>query len=188
MENLEVLAREFRSQLMPVELDVNDESADSAVIDQAFETFGRIDVVVNNAGYENWHCDLEQGDVLARVQTNLFGALWISHYATSFMKSAGRGQIVQVFALDENDRLRTPALFERVRNVLERFCESLVREIAPFGLHVGIGVRTDCAAQWAVSGSCECQTILLPEMPAVAGTTLSEAKINLAAAALHCSR
>jgi NAD(P)-dependent dehydrogenase (short-subunit alcohol dehydrogenase family) len=160
-ENLEMLAPELRSQLMPIELDVNDESSDREVIDQAFETFGRIDVVVNNAGFEDWHCDLAQGDVLARVQTNLFGSLWISHYATSFMKSAGRGQVVQVFALDENDHLRTPALFERVRNALERFCESLAREIAPFGLQVVIGQAG------------ECQMNLLLGAPACGGATCS---------------
>jgi NAD(P)-dependent dehydrogenase (short-subunit alcohol dehydrogenase family) len=159
IENLELLSREFQNQLVPIELDVNDESANRVVIDQVIETFGRIDVVVNNAGYEDWHCDLAPGDVLERVQTNLFGALWISHYATAFMQSARRGQIVQVFALDEFDRYRSPALFHRARYALETFSESLDREIAPFRLHVVIGSRKDCATQWNVGRAGEWETI-----------------------------
>jgi NAD(P)-dependent dehydrogenase (short-subunit alcohol dehydrogenase family) len=178
LADLELLASDSQRQLTPVELDVNDESADLEVVNHAFDTFGRIDVVVNNAGYENWNRELTRREMTWRVQTNLFGALWISQYATALMQSAGRGQIVQVFVPHEVDRDSTPALFDRARHTLESFSASLAREIAPFGLHVSIGSRMDRATQRTVGSVGECQTIRLLDPAAVTGIALSGAKVN----------
>jgi NAD(P)-dependent dehydrogenase (short-subunit alcohol dehydrogenase family) len=161
LQNLLGLAREYGSQLTQIEMDVNDELEDRVAVDRVMESFGRIDVVVNNAGFDDdWDSNASHATVLERVQANLFGALWTSQSAIAYMKSAGRGQIVLVFALTEIDRYLNPELFDWAKRAFEGFGESLARETAPFGLQIAIAVPRDVSCRWTAGSSDEPYAIL----------------------------
>jgi NADP-dependent 3-hydroxy acid dehydrogenase YdfG len=87
VEALSDLATEFRERLLPLQLDVTDRAADFAAVRHAHQHFGRLDVVVNNAGYGLFGAieELSEAKACAQIETNLFGALWVTQAALPFL-------------------------------------------------------------------------------------------------------
>jgi NAD(P)-dependent dehydrogenase (short-subunit alcohol dehydrogenase family) len=77
------LAERYGDAVLTMALDVQDMEADFAAVKEAHEKFGRLDVVVNNAGYGLFGAVEEVGPEQARdqIETNLFGALWVTQAA-----------------------------------------------------------------------------------------------------------
>src|SRR5688572_12089766 len=80
---LDDLVSTYGDAILPIALDVNDRDADFAAVAQAHEHFGRLDVVVNNAGYGHFGFveELTEAEARAQIETNLFGALWVTQAA-----------------------------------------------------------------------------------------------------------
>src|SRR3954471_19555382 len=74
---LDDLVEKYGDAVLPISLDVTDRDADFAVVAQAHEHFGRLDVVVNNAGYGQFGMieGLSEAEARDQIETNLFGAL-----------------------------------------------------------------------------------------------------------------
>ena len=83
---LDDLAAKYGDRFLPLQLDVTDRAADFAAVQAAHERFGRLDVVVNNAGYGHFGFveELTEDDVRAQLETNLFGALWVTQAALPY--------------------------------------------------------------------------------------------------------
>jgi len=138
LQDLSPLVDRHGGAVLPVELDVNDEGAIREVVDSVVDSYGRIDVVVNNAGYDADRAATPRS-ALEGLQSNLFGALWASRAASAHMQTAG-GHIAQVLDLDRHaDR----AVFDRGRRVLTNFSGRLADELAPFGIKVTICVPAE---------------------------------------------
>jgi NAD(P)-dependent dehydrogenase (short-subunit alcohol dehydrogenase family) len=77
---LDDLVQRFGDAVLPLQLDVTDRAADVAAVQRAAERFGRLDVVVNNAGYGQFGMieEISEDEARAQFETNLFGALWIT--------------------------------------------------------------------------------------------------------------
>src|SRR5690348_4368158 len=77
--SLDDLVERFDDLILPVALDVTDRAAVFAAVAAAHERFGRLDVVVNNAGYGQFGMveELSEAEVRDQIETNLFGALWV---------------------------------------------------------------------------------------------------------------
>jgi NAD(P)-dependent dehydrogenase (short-subunit alcohol dehydrogenase family) len=101
VSTLDDLAQKYGDLLLPIELDVTDRAADFAAVAKAHEHFGRLDVVVNNAGYGHFGMveELSEDDVRAQVETNLFGALWVTQASLPFLRAQGSGHVVQVSSI-----------------------------------------------------------------------------------------
>jgi NAD(P)-dependent dehydrogenase (short-subunit alcohol dehydrogenase family) len=149
LEDLWPLVDSYQSMVIPLELDVNDESADREIVERVVEIMGRLDVVVNAAGYDKEGSVDDAGHERERVQTNLFGALWVSQAALEYMCANAGGRIVQVFGLNSSDRHRDRRLYDTSRRVLTEFSEHLAREIAPFGVEVSICVAAELYGEWS---------------------------------------
>ena len=149
LEDLWPLVDSYNSMVIPLELDINDESADREIVQRVVEIMGRLDVVVNAAGYDKDGFADDARHERERVQTNLFGALWVSQAALEYMCANTAGRIVQVFGLNSRERRRDHRLYDTSRRVLTGFSEHLAREAAPFGVEVSICVAAELFGEWS---------------------------------------
>jgi NAD(P)-dependent dehydrogenase (short-subunit alcohol dehydrogenase family) len=145
------LARRYGDQVRAVALDVTDERAAGDAINWAIESFGRLDVVVNNAGYGNVGSieDTSLADFRAQIETNLFGVINVTKAAIPVMREQSAGHIMQFSSI--GGRVGPPgrAAYAAAKWGVEGFSEVLAKEVGPLGLKVTIiepgGFRTDFA-------------------------------------------
>jgi NAD(P)-dependent dehydrogenase (short-subunit alcohol dehydrogenase family) len=145
------LADRYGSQILPLPLDVTDAAAAEAAVAAGTEAFGRIDVVVNNAGYANLGAveDITLDDFRAQVDANLFGVVNVTKAALPVLRAQGGGHLIQVSSI--GGRLATPGLsaYQAAKWAVGGFSEVLAREVGPLGIKVTVlepgGMRTDWA-------------------------------------------
>lgn len=138
-------------RLMPVPLDVTDPAAAAAAVRTAVDRFGRLDVLVNNAGYANVASieDVDLDDFRAQIDANLFGVVHLTRAALPVMREQGSGHIVQVSSV--GDRVTAPGLsaYQAAKWAVGGFSLVLAAEVAPLGIRVTVlepgGMRTDWA-------------------------------------------
>lgn len=149
LETLEALVSTYGEAVLPLQLDVTDRAADFDAIKQAAEHFGTLDVVINNAGYGHFGMieELTEDEVRAQLETNLFGALWVTQAALPIMRDRGSGHIIQVSSIGGISAFPTVGAYHASKWALEGFSQSLAQEVAGFGIHVTLiepgGFSTD---------------------------------------------
>jgi len=119
-------------------LDVTDKKAVDASIAAAHARFGRLDVVINNAGYGQFGAieEVSEAEARAQMETNLFGALWVTQAALPFMRAQKSGHIIQVSSIGGVNAFPTVGIYHSSKWALEGFSQALAAEVAPFGIHV----------------------------------------------------
>jgi NAD(P)-dependent dehydrogenase (short-subunit alcohol dehydrogenase family) len=158
---LEPLVSEHGDAVVPIELDVTDHDAAFAAVAQAHERLGRLDVVVNNAGYGLSGAVEEVSEEQARrqIEVNVFGALWVTQAALPILRDQGSGWIVQVSSIGGLAAFPLTGIYHASKWALEGFSESLRQEVESFGIKVLMvepsGFRTD----WAGSSMERAQAI-----------------------------
>jgi NADP-dependent 3-hydroxy acid dehydrogenase YdfG len=152
LEDLSALVDKYDRAVIPIELDINDESADRKTVQRVIEIQGRLDVVVNAAGYDRELSADGARSEIERVQTNLFGALWISEAALGYMCANAWGKIIQVFGLDSWTKYRNHRLYDSSRRALDEFSEHLARQAAPFDVDVSVCVAAELYSEWTDGG------------------------------------
>jgi NAD(P)-dependent dehydrogenase (short-subunit alcohol dehydrogenase family) len=151
VSSLDDLVARFGDALLPVELDVTDRAADFAAVRTAHERFGRLDVVVNNAGYGQFGMieELSEQDIRDQLETNLFGALWVTQAALPFLREQGAGHIVQVSSIGGISAFPNVGAYHASKWALEGFSQALAQEVAGFGIHVTLVEPGGFATDWA---------------------------------------
>jgi NAD(P)-dependent dehydrogenase (short-subunit alcohol dehydrogenase family) len=145
------LAQTYGEALLPIQLDVNDRDADFAAVKQAHDHFGRLDIVVNNAGYGHFGFieELTEAEARAQIETNLFGALWVTQAALPYLRAQGSGHIIQVSSIGGITAFQNVGIYHASKWALEGFSQALAQEVSPFGVHVTLiepgGFDTDWA-------------------------------------------
>ena len=148
---LDGLVDRHQDSIRPVSLDVTDPAAARAAVRTAVDAFGRLDVVVNNAGYANVASveDMTLEDFRAQVDTNLFGVVNVTKAALPVLRAQGHGHIIQVSSV--GGRVTTPGLsaYSAAKWAVGGFSGVLAQEVAPLGIKVTVlepgGMRTDWA-------------------------------------------
>ena len=146
---LDDLAGKYGDRLLPIQLDVTDRAADFAAVKQAHEKFGRLDVIVNNAGYGHFGFveELSEADARNQLETNLFGALWVTQAALPFLREQGSGHILQVSSIGGISAFPLVGAYHASKWALEGLSQSLAQEVADFGINVTLiepgGFSTD---------------------------------------------
>jgi NAD(P)-dependent dehydrogenase (short-subunit alcohol dehydrogenase family) len=135
---LDDLVEKYGDALLPIRLDVTDREADFAAVKQAHDHFGRLDVVVNNAGYAEFGFIEELSERAARdqLETNVFGALWITQAALPYLREQRSGHIIQVSSIGGIVAFPNLGMYHASKWALEGFSQSLAQEVAAFGVHV----------------------------------------------------
>jgi NAD(P)-dependent dehydrogenase (short-subunit alcohol dehydrogenase family) len=135
---LDDLADRFGDAVLPLELDVTDREAVLRAVDAGVDRYGRLDVVVNGAGYGHWGMveELTEPEVRDQMETNFFGALWVSQAAVAVLRRQGGGHLVQVTS--EGGVRAYPGIgaYHASKWAVEGLTESLRQEVAPFGVAV----------------------------------------------------
>ncbi|MTD16468.1 SDR family NAD(P)-dependent oxidoreductase [Nakamurella sp. YIM 132087] len=157
------LVDEFGDAILPIALDVTDRDADIAAVQQAHAHFGRLDVVVNNAGYGHFGMieELSEQDVRDQLETNVFGALWITQAAVPLLRAQGGGHIVQVSSIGGVLAFAGLGAYHASKWALEGFTEALAAEVAPFGIRTTLIEPAGFATDWA--GDSSKHSTALPE-------------------------
>ena len=147
--SLDDLVEKYGDALLPLQLDVTDREADVAAVGQAASHFGRLDVVVNNAGFGHFGFveELSEQDFRDQMETNVFGAMWITQAALPFMREQGSGHILQVSSIGGISAFPLVGAYHASKWALEGFSQALAQEVAGFGIKVTLiepgGFSTD---------------------------------------------
>jgi NAD(P)-dependent dehydrogenase (short-subunit alcohol dehydrogenase family) len=151
-EQLDDLAAQYGDRVLPLALDVTDPERVRTALDEARAAFGRLDVIVNNAGYANVAPieTADDADVRAQFETNFWGVYTVSKAAIPLLREQGGGLIVQFSSV--GGRVGgSPGIasYQAAKFAIDGFSRVLRAETAPFGIRVLVvepsGFRTDWA-------------------------------------------
>ena len=148
---LDALAEKYGDNVLTMALDVQDHDADFAAVAAAQDKFGRLDVVVNNAGYGLFGAVEEVSEAEARdqIETNLFGALWVTQAALPFMREQGSGHVIQVSSIGGVTAFPEVGLYHASKWGLEAFSQSLALEVGRFGINVTLVEPQGFSTDWS---------------------------------------
>ena len=154
-ESLDDLAQKYGDALLPITLDVTDREADLAAVGQAHDHFGGLDIVVNNAGYGHFGMveEITEDEARAQIETNLFGALWVTQAALPYLREQGSGHIIQVSSIGGISAFPLVGIYHASKWGLEGFSQALAQEVAGFGIHVTLVEPGAFSTDWAGSSS-----------------------------------
>ncbi|MFI5613577.1 SDR family NAD(P)-dependent oxidoreductase [Amycolatopsis sp. NPDC051903] len=153
-EQLDDLVRHYGDRVLALPLDVTDRAAAVAAVEVAVARFGRLDVVVNNAGYAN-AAPIEttpEDDFRRQFDTNFWGVYTVSLAALPVLKAQGSGTVVQFSSI--GGRVGgTPGLgsYQAAKFAVDGFTRVLAAETAPFGIRYVVVEPSGFATDWAGS-------------------------------------
>jgi NAD(P)-dependent dehydrogenase (short-subunit alcohol dehydrogenase family) len=168
-EQLADLTERYGDRVLPLALDVTDADAVQAAVDAGAERFGRLDVVVNNAGYANI-APIETGDEAdfrTQFETNFWGVYHVSKAVIPVMRAQGGGTVVQVSSV--GGRVGgSPGIasYQAAKFAVDGFSRVLAVETAPFGVAVMVVEPSGFATDWAGS------SMTIYDIPADYDTTI----------------
>jgi len=150
-DELTPLVALYGERVKPVTLEVRDEAAAKAAVQLAVDTFGRLDVLVNNAGYGQI-APFEQmspEDFQAVVDTCLYGVVYTTRAAIPVMRKQKSGHIFQVSSVGGRIAHAGNTPYHAAKWAVGGFSDALAMEVAPFGVKVCTlepgGIRTNWA-------------------------------------------
>lgn len=150
-EHLASLSQRYGDAFLPLTLDVTDRAAVFAAVQQAHAHFGRIDVLINNAGYGQFGAieELSEDEVRAQFETNVFGALWVLQAVLPLMRGQGSGHLLSVSSIGGITAFPNIGIYHASKWALEAINQSLAQEITEFGLKVTLVEPAGYATDWS---------------------------------------
>ncbi len=135
---LDALKAAHGDRLQVATVDVTDTAGLRRVVDDAFATLGRIDVVVSNAGYGLFGAaeELADDEIARQIATNLTGSIQLIRAVLPHLRAQGGGRILQISS--EGGQIAYPgfSLYHATKWGIEGFVEAVAQEVAPFGIDV----------------------------------------------------
>ena len=140
VSSLDDLAARHPDHLLALSLDVTDRSAVFDVVDQAVGHFGRLDVVVNNAGalFAGMVEEFSEAEARAQLELNFFGALWVTQAVLPKLRAQGSGHVLQISSIGALGGFPSTGLYSASKFALEGMSEALAHEAAQWGVKVTI--------------------------------------------------
>ncbi|OXM68843.1 SDR family NAD(P)-dependent oxidoreductase [Amycolatopsis vastitatis] len=139
-ESFDALVATYGDAVLPLELDVTDKAAVFENVQRAAEYFGRLDVVVNNAGYAQIGAieELTEPELRDQPETNVFGPVWVIQAALPVLREQGAGHFVQLSSAAGIIAMPLGGAYQASRWAIEALNETLAKEVADFGVKVTI--------------------------------------------------
>lgn len=150
---LDDLFDNYGDAVLPLQLDVTDKAAGEAALAAAVERFGRLDVLVNNAGYGLMGMveEVSEHELRDQMETNFFAAVWLTQAALPIMRENGGGRIVQISSVSGVMAFPSLGLYSASKFALEAFSEALAGEVAGQNIKVTIVEPAGYATEWGTS-------------------------------------
>lgn len=154
-ESVEDLRATFGNRVLPLELDVTDSAAAARAVHTAHDHFGRLDVVVNNAGYGLFGMieEVTEAQARAQMETNFFGALWVTKAALPYLRAQRAGHLIQVSSIAGVFAFPSLGMYNASKWALEGFSQALQGEVQEFGIHVTLIEPKAYATDWGGSSA-----------------------------------
>ncbi|STX38343.1 oxidoreductase [Legionella feeleii] len=129
---------EVSDNLLAVKLDVTQEDQVNAAVKAAVTKFGRIDVLINNAGYGHFGVfeETTPEEVRAEFNTNVFGLMDVTRAVIPFMRKQGGGRIFNISSIAGLKGIFGGSLYNSSKFAVEGFSQSIAEELAPYKIFV----------------------------------------------------
>jgi NAD(P)-dependent dehydrogenase (short-subunit alcohol dehydrogenase family) len=156
---LQPLVTLYGDSILPLALDVTDRSAAFEAVARGKDAFGRLDIVLNNAGYGQLGAveELTETEVRAQIETNLFGAIWVTQAALPILRAQKSGHILAVSSIGGVQAFPAVGMYHASKFGLEGLMDALSQEVAAFGIKVTLiepgGYATDFADPSSIRAS-----------------------------------
>lgn len=159
--SLKDLVEQYPDTALALALDVTDRDAAFAAVRQGHEHFGRLDVVVNNAGYGQFGMieELSEAELRDQLETNVFGAFWVTQAALPFLRAQGSGHLLQVSSIGGISAFPNVGAYHASKWALEGFSQALAAEVADFGIAVTIIEPGGFSTDWGGASARHAQTL-----------------------------
>lgn len=178
IDSLQKLQKEYPNTLLPLSLNVTDRKAVFETVKLAATHFGRLDIVINNAGYMTLGMIEEIKEDAARqiMETNFFGALWVCQAVLPWMRKHQSGHILQISSIGALVTGPMAGIYSASKFALEGMSEALAQEIADFGIKLTIvepgGYWTNLYLSMQYSEPLEAYSSLRKKLELEAGETV----------------
>jgi NADP-dependent 3-hydroxy acid dehydrogenase YdfG len=138
--SLKALKMQHGDRLLPLALDVGNKAAVDAAVEQAHKQFGHLDIAINNAGYGLFGAieEVSEQEARAQIETNLFGALWVTQAVLPIMRAQRSGHIIQISSIGGVWAVPTVGLYHASKWGLEGFSQALASEVKGLGIRLTI--------------------------------------------------
>lgn len=146
---LDDLVEQFGDAVLPLQLDVTDRNAVFGAVRQGQEAFGRLDVVLSNAGYGHQGAveEVSEAEARAQLDTNFFGTMWVAQAALPIFRAQGFGHLLAVSSVLGVSTVPSFGIYSASKFAVEGLFDVLAQEVAPLGINVTLiepgGYATD---------------------------------------------
>lgn len=148
--SLRELSDAYGDLVLPITLDVTDKAAVTSAVAQAFQHFGRLDVVVNNAGYGLLGTveEISEAQFRAQMETNVFGTLWVTQAVLPILREQGSGHIVQISSFNGVASFPLMGAYSASKFAVEGLSDALAQEVAGLGIKVTLVEPGPYGTEW----------------------------------------
>ena len=147
----DIAAKYGPDQFLALPLDVTDREAVFQIVGQAHDHFDELDIVVNNAGYGQFGTveELSEQEARDQIETNLFGALWVTQAALPYLRAKSSGHFIQVSSIGGITAFPGIGMYHASKWGLEGISQALSGEVKDFGIHVTLVEPGGFSTDWA---------------------------------------
>lgn len=172
------LVAQFGERVLPLTLDVTDRAACFAAVGAAVARFGRLDVVVNNAGYGQFGMveELSEREAREQIDTNLLGPLWVTQAALPQLRAQGSGHLIQVSSIGGISAFAGIGIYHASKWGLEGLSQALALEVAPLGIKVTLVEPGSYSTDWGDVSSRHAEPLPAYEASRAAAAKVREAR------------
>jgi NADP-dependent 3-hydroxy acid dehydrogenase YdfG len=145
----------YGNAILPIELDVNNRQNCFDAVEKAKAHFGKIDILINNAGYGHFGYveEISESEAREQFETNVFGSLWMIQAVLPLMRNQNSGHIMQVSSIGGVMAFPSLGIYHASKWAIEGLCDALSQEVSQFGIHVSLIEPTGYATDWGTSSA-----------------------------------
>lgn len=160
-DTLEELESQYKDSVLVLELDVTNRKECFDIVKQAKDHFGNLDIVINNAGYGQFGMieELSEEEARQQIETNLFGALWVTQAALPIMREQEHGHILQVSSIGGIVAFPNIGMYHASKWALEGLSDALSQEVRDFDIYITLIEPGGFDTDWSGSSAKHAQPI-----------------------------